>query len=159
MIIYKHCSEPFFKDVHTEFVNNLFHIFSDGRYIETKNFKEAVQRLIFNVCELSPANKVVDRVREFLKFYFFEKPEYRKGVYQQIMYQILPALKKDHGKAVKHEQKMLAFLAYEMDKAGRHVEAHAVRIVVKPHLKEMKKDWEKMTPVQKYVAAERKFFK
>ena len=93
MIIYKHCSEPFFKDVYTEFVNNLLHIFSDGRYIETKNFKEAVQRLVFNVCELSPANKVVGRVREFLKFYFFEKPEYRKGVYQQIMYQILPALK------------------------------------------------------------------
>ena len=164
MIIYKYCSEPFFKDVYTEFVNNLFHIFTGERYIETKNFEEAVQRLVFNVCELSPANEFADRVREFLKFYFFEKPEYRKGVYQQIMYQILPALKKDHGKAVKHEQKMLAFLANEMDKAGRHVEAHVVRTVVKPHLKEMRKDWEKDwektgTPVQKYVAAEKKFFK
>ena len=67
--------------------------------------------------------------------------------------------KKDNGKAVKHEQKMLAFLANEMDKAGRGVEAHVVRTIVKPHVKEMRKDWEKMTPVQKYVAAEKKFFK
>ena len=69
----------------------------------------------------------------------------------------VPALKKDHRKVVKHEQRMFSFLANEMDKAGREIEAHVVRTIVKPHIKEMGKEWEEMTAMQKFKAVERKF--
>ena len=94
-------------------------------------------------------------VHEFLKLSFFEKPEYRKGVYRQIRYQILPALWKNHKAIERKKQKRLAFPANEMDKAGRHVEAHVVRTIVKPHVKDMGKAWEEMTAMQKYMTVER----
>ena len=157
-MIGEHHSGPF-QDVYNEFNNNLFYIYIDGRYIETKYFKEAVQRLVFNICESNPTNKVGPMVHGFLKLPFFKEPEYRKGVCKQIRYQILPALWKNHKAIERKKQEKLTFLANEMDKAGRHVEAHVVRTIVKPNLKEMRKDWEEMTAMQKYVAAERKFFK
>ena len=94
-MICKHRSD-LFKNVYKEFYNNLLYIYIDGRYIETKYFKEAVQRLVFNICELNPTNKVGCMIHEFLKLPFFEKSEYRKGVYKQIRYQILPVLWKNH---------------------------------------------------------------
>ena len=155
-MIYKHRSD-LFNDVYKEFYNNLLYIYIDGRYIETKYFKEAVQRLVFNICELNPTNKVGCVVHEFLKLSFFEKPEYRKGVYKQIRYQILPALWKNHKEIERKKQEKLSFLANEMDKAGREIEAHVVRTIAKPHMKEMGKEWEEMTAMQKFKAVERKF--
>ena len=63
---------------------------------------------------------------------------------------IVPALKKDHKKIAKHEQKMLSFLANEMHKAGRQTEAHVVRIIVKPYLQQARKKWTEMTAMQKF---------
>ena len=137
------------QDVYNEFNNNLFYIYSDGRYIETKYFKEAVQHLVFNICELNTTNKVGCVVHNFLKLPFFEEPEYRKGVYKQIRYQILPALWKNHKAIERKKQEKLTFLANEMDKAGRYVEAHVVRIIVKPYIRDMNLKWSKMTAVGK----------
>ena len=147
-MICKHRSE-LFNDVYKEFCNNLLYIYIDGRYIETKYFKEAVQRLVFNICELNPTNKVGCMIHEFLKLSFFEKPEYRKGVYKQVRHQILPALWKNHKAIERKKQKKLTFLANEMDKAGRYVEAHVVRIIVKPYIRDMNLKWSKMTALEK----------
>ena len=113
-MICKHRSD-LFNDVYREFYNNLLYIYIDGRYIETKYFKEAVQRLVLNICELNPTNKVGCMIHEFLKLSFFEKPEYRKGVYKQIRYQILPVLWKNHKAIERKKQEKLTFLANEMD--------------------------------------------
>ena len=143
-----------------EFKKSFLEYIRIGVYVETELFHQLVRIKVKNIIEANPHDEGTT-VESFMKSKTFFGTTYQKKNPSYIFLKkiVVPALKKDHGKAVKHEQKMLAFLAYEMDKAGRHVEAHVVRIVVKPHLKEMKKDWEKMTPVQKYVAAERKFFK
>lgn len=41
------------------------------------------------------------------------------------------------------------FLANELDGAGRHVEAHIVRTIVKPYIRDMNLKWSKMTAVGK----------
>ena len=73
----------------------------DGTCIETKYLKEAVLCLVFNICELNSTNKVGSMIHGFLKLSFFEKPEYRKGVYKQIIkfYQFFgKTIKQSNGK-------------------------------------------------------------
>ena len=147
-MVCKHRSD-LFKDVYKEFYNNLLYIYLEGRYIETKYFKEAVQCLVFNICELNPTNKVGCVIHEFLKLPFFEKPEYRKGVYKQIRYQILTVLWKNHKAIERKKQKKLTFLDNELHNAGRYVEAHVVRTIVKPYIRDMNLKWSKMTAVEK----------
>ena len=145
------CKHPadLFQNVYREFYNNLLYTHINRRYIETKYFKEAVQRLVFNICELNPTNKVGPMIHEFLKLTFFEKPEYRKGVYIQIKYQVLPVLWKNHKEIERKKQKKLTLLANELHSAGRYVEAHVVRIIVKPYIRGMNLKWSKMTALQK----------
>ena len=88
-------------------------------------------------------------IHEFLKLPFFEKPEYRKGVYKQIRYQILPVLWKNHKAIERKKQKKLTFLDNELHNAGRYVEAHVVRTIVKPYIRDMNLKWSKMTAVEK----------
>ena len=131
-----------------------------GVYVETKLFRQLVRLKVKNIIEANPHIGGMT-VGSFMKSRVFFGATYQKKNPSYIFLKkiVVPALKKDHRKVVKHEQRMLSFLANEMDKAGRHVEAHVVRTIVKPNLKEMRKDWEEMTAMQKYVAAERKFFK
>ena len=147
-MICKHRSD-LFQNAYREFYNNLLYTHINGQYVETKYFKEAVQRLVFNICELNPTNKVGPMVHEFLKLTFFEKPEYRKGVYKQIRYQILPVLWKNHKAIERKKQKKLTLLANGLHDAGRYVEAHVVRIIVKPYIRATNLKWSKMTALQK----------
>ena len=115
-----------------EFNGNLVWVYIDGCYRETKNFKEAILNLVFNICELNPTNKVGNIIYEFLKTFFFEKQEYRQGVYKEIRYNILPALWKDHRAIERKKQRKLTCLANDLHKVGRTVEAHIIRAIVKP---------------------------
>ena len=136
-------------EVVREFYNNTLRDYIDGRYRESKHFRKAVMHLVINICELNPTNKVGNIIHEFLKTPFFEKQEYRKGVFKQIRYEILPVLWKNRRAVERKKQKKLTFLADELEKAGRVVEAHVVRTIVKPHIRDMNLKWSKMTAVDK----------
>ena len=120
-----------------------------GRYRVTKYFKEAILKLVFNMCELSPTNKVGNIIHEFLKTHFFEKQEYRQGVYKQIRCEILPIVWKNHRAIERKKQKKLTFLANELDNAGRTVEARIVRTIVKPYIRDLNLKWSKMIALGK----------
>ena len=107
-MIFKHRAD-LFEDVYREFSNNLLHDYIDGRYIETKYFKKAVLCLVFNICELNLTNKVGNMIHGFLKLPFFEKPEYRQGVYKEVRFKILPVLWKNHRAVERKKQKKLTF--------------------------------------------------
>ena len=156
---YYYFSKDIFRDVYKEFFNNLLHIYNKERYVESKYFKEAARSLVFNVCEVNPTNKVGRIIHEFLKLFFFEKPEYRKSVYKQIRYQILPVLWKNHKAIERKKQKKLTFLANELYNSGRHVEAHIIRTVVKPYIRDMNRKWGKMTAMQKLKTVEWKRYR
>ena len=150
-IICRHHAD-LFEDVYKEFNNNLLYIYIDGRYIETKYFKEAVLCLLFNICELNPTGKVGSMVHGFLKLSFFEKPEYREGVYKQIRYEILPVLWKNHQMIERKKQRKLTFLADELHGVGRTVEAHIIRTIVKPYIRDLNKKWFRMIALEKLKA-------
>ena len=46
-------------------------------------------------------------------------------------------------------KKKLTFLANEVDNAGRTVEAHIVRTIVKPYIRDLNLKWSKMTALGK----------
>ena len=91
-------------------------------------------------------------VHSILKFFFFAKPEYRRGVYKQIRYKILPVLWKDHRMIERKKQRKLTFLANELHGLERIVEAHIVRTIVKPYIRDLNKKWYKMTALEKLKA-------
>ena len=136
----------------TEFRNNCLWIDIDGRYREQKHFQEAILFYIFNIVELNPTNKVASMVHTILKWYFFEKPEYRRGVYRQIRYEILPVLLKNHRMLERKKRRKLTFLANELHENGRIVEAHIVRTIVKTYIRDLNKKWYKMTALEKLKA-------
>ena len=123
-----------------------------GYYRESKNFKKAVIQLVINICELTPTNEAGNIIHGFLKKPFFRKPVYRQGVYKQIRYEILPVLWTNHRAVERKKQKKLTFLANELEKAGRHVEAHVVRVIVKPNIRDMNLKWSKMNALEKLNA-------
>lgn len=147
-MICKHRGDLFL-EAKREFSRNLLWVAATGRYYETKYFREAILTLVFNICELNPTNRVGNMIHEFLKTFFFKKAEYRKGVYKDIRYKILPVLWKNHRAVERKKQKKLCFLANEFDKNGRRVEAHIVRTIVKPHIRDMNLKWSKMRAVDK----------
>ena len=151
-------NETLFKKVALEFKKSFLKYIRTGVYVETELFHQLVRIKVKNIIEANPHDEVTT-LEFFMKSKAFFETTYQKKNPSYVFLKkiVVPALKKDHRKVVKHEQRMLSFLANEMDKAGRGVEAHVVRVIVKPHLKEMKKDWEEMT--QKFKVTERKFFK
>ena len=151
MVIARHRND-LFTEADREFNRNLSWIDIDGRYRETKYFKEAILYLVFNMCELNPTNKVGNVIHEFLKTYFFKRQDYRRGVYKQIRYEILQILWKDHRAIGRKKQRKLTFLANELHGAGRVVEAHIVRTIVKPYIRDLNKKWPKMTALEKLKA-------
>ena len=148
MVIARHRAY-LFQNVYREFNNNCLWIDLGRDYRESKYFKEAVLYLVFNLCELNPTNMLGNIIHEFLKTSFSEKPEYRKGIYKDIRYKILPALWKDHKAIGRKSQKKLTFLANELDNTGRLVEGHIVRTIVKPYIRDLNRKWTKMTAIDK----------
>ena len=71
------------------------------------------------------------------------------GVYKTIKYVVLPVLWRNHKTVERRKQVKLTFLADELEKAGRHVEGHVVRTIVKPYIRDMNLKWSKMTAVDK----------
>ena len=71
-------------------------------------------------------------------------------MYKQIRYVLLPALWKDH-RAIE-QKKQIKFLAEVLDEAGRHTEAHTVRIIVKPYIRDLNLKWRNMTALDKAKA-------
>ena len=89
-----------------------------------------------NIIEANPDDVLGTKVEKFMNnSRLFREKAFKKGMsYTMLKTYRVPALKKDHKKIAKHEQKMLSFLANEMHKVGRQTEAHVVRIIVKPYL-------------------------
>ena len=104
---------------------------------------------IFNLCELNPTNKVGKIIHEFLKLSFFEEPDQRRGICKPIKYILLPVLWRDHKAVERKKKKKLSFLANELSNAGRHVEGHIVRTIVKPYICDLNRKWAKMTALDK----------
>ena len=88
-------------------------------------------------------------IHVILKSFLFEGPDKRRGIYKPIRYIILPVLWRDHRAIERKKQKRLTFLANELSSAGRHVEGHVVRTIVKPYIRDLNKQWSKMTAVDK----------
>ena len=124
----------------------------DGYYREQKGFREELLFYIFNICEINPTDKVASMIHQILKGYFFEKPEHRRGVYKQIRYEILPILWKNHKAIERKKQRKLTFFANELGNVGRLVEAHVVRTIVKPYIRDMNRKWSRMTALGKLKA-------
>ena len=141
-----------YKKVCMEFFNNCLWYQIDGHYREQKDFQEALLFYIFKLCELNPTDKVASMIHHILKSFIFEKPEHRRGVYEQIRYGILPVLWKDHKAIERKKQRKLTFLANELNNVGRLAEAHVVRIIVKPYIRDLNKKWSKMTATDKLKA-------
>ena len=140
-----------YEDTYREFNNNLLWFNIDGRYREQRHFVEAMLNFVFNIVELNPSDKVGGIIHQLLKSYFFEKPEYRRGVYKKIRYIILPVLWKDHRAIERKKQRKLTFLANELDTAGRTIEAHVVRTIMKPYVRAMNRKWSKMSALEKLI--------
>ena len=138
-----------YERVKREFHNNCLWYQIDGYYREQKGFQEELLFYIFNIAEINSTDKVASMVHQILKWYLFEEPEYRKGIYKDIRYKILPVLWKDHKAIERERQKKLTFLANELDNTGRHVEGHIVRTIVKPYIRDLNRQWSKMTAVDK----------
>ena len=148
MAIAKH-REDLFQKVFREFSCNCLEVDLGNDYRESKYFKEALLSWIFNICEINPTNMVASIVHTILKSFFFEGPDQRRGIYKQIRYILLPVLWKDHRAIERKKKKKLSFLANELSKAGRHVEGHIVRTIVKPYIRDLNRNWSKMTALGK----------
>ena len=148
MSVLKH-NKVLYKKVCREFLNNCLWYQIDGCYFEQKGFQESLLFYLFNLVELNPTNKVASMVHQILKSFIFEKPEHRRGVYKPIRYKILPVLWKDHRAIEKKKQRKLTFLANELTNAGRRVEGHIVRTIVKPYIRDLNRKWSKMIALEK----------
>ena len=148
MIIANH-SKDLFQKVCREFCCNCLEVGLGRDYRESKYFKEAVLYFIFTLCELNPTNRLGKIIHEFLKLPFFKEPNQRRGIYKPIRYIILPVLWKNHRTIEKKKQKKLSFLANELSNAGQHVQGHIVRTIVKPYIRDLNREWSKMTALDK----------
>ena len=142
-------SEDLYQKVYKEFSCNCLWVDLGRDYRESKYFQEAVLSYIFNLCELNPTNRLGKIILEFLKSSFFKEPDQRLGVYKPIRYILLPVLWRDHRAIKRKKQKKLSFLANELSKAGRHVDGHTVRTIVKPYIRDLNRKWSKMTALDK----------
>ena len=142
-------NEILLQNVRREFFNNCLWYQVDGRYFEQKSFQEALLFYIFNIIELNPTNKVAIMIHQILKSSIFKRPEHRHGIYKPIRYKILPVLWRDHRAIERKKQKKLTFLANELSNTGRHVEGHIVRTIVKPYIRDLNRQWSKMTAIDK----------
>ena len=131
------------------FFNNCLGYQINGRYYEQKYFQKVLLFYIFSLCELNPTHKVASIVHGLLRSLFFKEPDQRRGIYRSIRYILLPVLWKDHRAIERKKQKRLTFLANEFDNAGRHAEGHIVRTIVKPYIRDLNKQWSKMTALDK----------
>ena len=82
----------------------------------------------------------------------FKNHEHRRGVYKQIRYEILPILWKNHRAVERKKQRKLTHLANDLHNVGRLVEAHVVRTIVKPYIRDLNRKWSKMTALEKLKA-------
>ena len=75
----------------------------------------------------------------------------RRGdsVYKTVEDVILPVLWRDHKTVERSKQVKLTFLANELGNVGRHIEAHVVRTIVKPYIRDMNRKWSEMTAIDK----------
>lgn len=92
---------------------------------------------IHEICKQNATKEVAPIIHQFLKIIFFESFT-RVGVHKQIRYVLLPALWRDHMAIERQKQKKLIFLAKVLDETGRHMEAHVVRIIVKPYIRDLR---------------------
>ena len=103
----------------------------DGRYRETKKFKELFKNAIYEI--LQNNENAAPIIHQCLKDIFL-KPFTRVGIYKQIRCEILLVLWKNHRMIERKKQRKLTYLANELYNDGRIVEAHIVRTIVKPYI-------------------------
>ena len=62
---------------------------------------------------------------------------------------------KNHRTTERQKQKKLTFLTNELHNDGRVVEAHIVRTVVKPYIRDLNREWSQMTALDKLLHYEK----
>lgn len=142
-----HHNPKLYDEVCREFSNNWYQV--DGYYREQIQFKHALLTYIFSVSKLNTTRKVATVVHQILKSFLFKELEHRRGIYKHIRYVVLPALWKDHRAIERKKQRKLTFLANELHNDGRVVEAHVVRTIVKPYIRDLNRKWSKMSALDK----------
>lgn len=133
--------------------NNCLWYQIDGIYRESETFKKLCFRFIDHICRLNPVDKVGTIVHEFLKIIFVAS-DFRRGVYKDIRYKILPVLNKNHRAIERKKQKKLTFLVKELNRVGRYVEAHVIRVIVKPCIRDLNLKWRRMTALDKLLTVQ-----
>ena len=106
----------------------------DERYRETKEFKKLFKIAIYEI--LQNNENAAPIIHQCLKDIFLE-PFTRVGIYKQIRYILLPVLWKDHRMIERKKQRKLTFLANGLHEDGRIVEAHIIRTIVKPYIRDL----------------------
>ena len=148
----KHLS-AYYEDLCRGVFNNYVFYQTDSYNLECprviKKFYQAILSHIFYVCGLASTENAANTIHQLLKLPIFILPTYRRNLCKKIRYKIIPVLWKDHQAIERKKQKKLLFLANELSKAGRHVEGHIIRTIVKPYICDLNRKWSKMTAVDK----------
>ena len=106
----------------------------DGRYRETKKFKELFKNAIYEIVQNNEDSAPI--IHQCLKDIFLESFT-RVGIYKDIRHRILAILWKDHRAIERKKQRKLTYLANELYNDGRTVEAHIVPPIVKPYIRDL----------------------
>lgn len=123
----------------------------DGRYCETEEFRRLFKVATYEISKNNTDKDVALIIHQCLKYIFLE-PFTRVGVYKHLRYVVLPVLWKDHVAIERRKQRKLSFLAEVLDEAGRHAEAHLVKIIVKPYIRDLNLKWRNMSALDKVKA-------
>ena len=146
--LYDDVWEEFFNCI--EYMSRYRGIFGAG---ETRDFQMAIVNVIVNICKLNPSsNKAVSMIRQLFKSFYFMGPFNYYGIISVIQRKVLPLLWKDYRAIERKKQRKLTFLANELSNAGRHVQGHIVRTIVKPYIRDLNIKWSKMTALDKLYA-------
>ena len=117
---------------------------------ETRDFQMAIVNVIVNICKLNPSSdKAASMIRQLFRSFHFMGPLKRYGIIGDIRRKVLPLLWRDHRAIERKKQKRLTFLANELSNAGRQVEGHIARTIVKPYIRGLNRKWSKMTAFEK----------
>ena len=113
-------------------------------YRESKDFKDAVK------CYKTKSLKDIAFLKRFISRVFTDKSlRIRSDACKHLRYTLLPFLQKDRVRIERKKEKRLSFLAEILDKLGRLMEVHMVRVIVKPNIRNLNLKWKNMPALEK----------
>ena len=119
-------------------------------YRESKDFKDTVK------CYTTKNLKDIAFLKRFISRVFTDKSlRIRSDTYKHLRYTLLPFLQEDRVSIERKKQKRLSFLSEVLDELGRHMEAHVVRVIVKPfiYIRDPNLKWKNMSALEKVKSA------